>query len=243
MSDLTPAPHRPQPPGDPAFAEPARETRAPFPAAPPANPPPIDPCDPVDEDPRYEPPPDEPPAGPPRLQHPARGRRCIRKDQPPASPIPPLQGLLRRHAWRRSGLPAGDFAPLVGISKHTLYSWHRKFQKEGPAGLEDRPRGAPTGSRLPEVTRRAILMMKETNPDWGVEKISALLLRGPALPASPQAVARVLHEAGFETGSPPPTSHLLLRRLPVRRCRIGGAVPVRTGAVPGAQGGLLRTAS
>jgi hypothetical protein len=41
MSDLTPtpAPHRPQPPGDPAFAEPARETRAPFPAASSANPP------------------------------------------------------------------------------------------------------------------------------------------------------------------------------------------------------------
>ena len=189
MSDLTPtpAPHRPQPPVDPAFAEPARETRAPFPAAPPANPPPIDPCDPVDEDPRCEPPPDEPPAGPPRLQHPARGRRCIRKDQPPASPLTPQrQRLLLLDAWRRSVLPAVDFAPLVGISKHTLYAWHRTFQEEGPAGLEDRPRGAPTGSRLPEVTRRAILMMKESHPDWGVEKISALLLHArPRPPRQP----------------------------------------------------------
>ena len=40
-------------------------------------------------------------------------------------------------------------------------------------------------------------MMKEANPDCGVAKISDLLLRGPALPASPQAVARVLHEADF----------------------------------------------
>ncbi len=44
-------------------------------------------------------------------------------------------------------------------------------------------------------------------PDWGCEKISALLLRGPALPASPQAVARVLHEAGYELEESPTPSH------------------------------------
>jgi transposase InsO family protein len=109
--------------------------------------------------------------------------------------------------WRRSGLPAGDFAALVGLSKHTLYAWKRKFEAEGPAGLEDRPRGGPAGSRLPEVTRRAILMMKQDNPAWGCEKISALLLRGPALPASPQAVARVLHEAGYQTEEGPTKPH------------------------------------
>ncbi len=74
----------------------------------------------------------------------------------------PSQRLLLLDAWRRSGRQAGDFAPLVGISKHTLYAWHRKFQQEGPAGLEDRPLGAPDGSRRTEVTRRAILMMKES---------------------------------------------------------------------------------
>jgi transposase len=117
------------------------------------------------------------------------------------------QRLVLLDAWRRSGLPAGDFGPLVGVAKHTLYAWKKRFEAEGPAGLEDHPRGAPTGSRLPEVTRRAILMMKEANPDWGVEKISALLLRGPALPASPPAVARVLHEAGYETEEFPTRPH------------------------------------
>jgi transposase len=106
-------------------------------------------------------------------------------------------------AWRRSGLPAGDFGPLVGLSKHTLYDWKRRFEAEGPAGLADKPRGSPRGSRMPEVTKRAILMMKQDNPDWGCERISALLLRGPALPASPQAVARVLHDAGYETEDAP----------------------------------------
>src|SRR5688572_1509417 len=101
------------------------------------------------------------------------------------------QRLLLLDTWRRSGLPAGDFAPLVGISKHTLYAWKHKFETEGPAGLEEKPRGGPTGSRLPEVTKRAILMLKQDNPEWGCERISSMLMRGPALPASPQAVARV----------------------------------------------------
>jgi hypothetical protein len=59
----------------------------------------------------------------------------------------------------------------------------------------DQPRGGPKGSRLPELTKRAILMLKESNPQWGCQRISDMLLRGPALPASAEAVARVLHEA------------------------------------------------
>src|SRR6516164_10267585 len=95
------------------------------------------------------------------------------------------QRLLLLDTWQRSGLPAGDFAALVGVSKHTLYSWKQKFEEQGPGGLVDRPRGGPTGSRLPELTRRTILMLKQSNPDWGCQRISDMLLRGPALPASP----------------------------------------------------------
>jgi transposase InsO family protein len=108
------------------------------------------------------------------------------------------QRLLLLDTWQRSGLPAADFAALVGLSKHTLYAWKRKFAAEGPGGLMDRPRGGPTGSKLPELTRRTILMLKEANPSWGCQRISDLLARGPALPASAGAVARVLHEAGYE---------------------------------------------
>jgi len=58
---------------------------------------------------------------------------------------------------------AGDFAPLVDVSKHTLYSWKKKFDEKGPAGLMDTPKGQPAGSRLPEVTRRIILIRKDVN--------------------------------------------------------------------------------
>jgi hypothetical protein len=47
------------------------------------------------------------------------------------------QRLLILDAWTRSGLPAGDFAPLVGLSKHTLYAWKKRFDTRGPAGLLD----------------------------------------------------------------------------------------------------------
>jgi len=126
-----------------------------------------------------------------------RGRRLVK----PAEPRPPLtaeQRLLLFDTWRRSELPAADFAALVGLSRHTLYEWKRKFAAHGPGGLMDRPRGGARGSQLPDLTKRSILMLKESNPSWGCQRISDMLARDPAFPASASAVARVLHEAGYE---------------------------------------------
>jgi len=161
-----------------------------------------------------EPPPDEAEGGPPapvpspRLPgRPRGGRRLVKAAEEPRAALTAEQRLLALDTWRRSGLPAGDFAALVGISKFTLYNWKHRFQKEGPGGLATRKRGGPKGSRLPEVTRRAILMMKEANPSWGTERISDLLARGPALPASPGAVARVLKEEGYQFEESPTRPH------------------------------------
>jgi transposase InsO family protein len=117
------------------------------------------------------------------------------------------QKLLLLDTWQRSGLPAEDFVSLVGISKHTLYAWKKRFDTEGPAGLMDRPRGGPRGSRLPDLTKRTILMLKEANPEWGCQRISDMMLRGPALPASPSAVAQILREAGYELEEVPTRPH------------------------------------
>jgi transposase InsO family protein len=135
-----------------------------------------------------------------------RGRRLVKKNAP-ASPLTPEQRLLLLDTWRRSALPAGDFAALVGISKHTLYAWKKRFDREGPAGLMDAPRGRASGSRLPDLTKRTILMLKEANPTWGCQRISDMLLRGPALPASPSAVANALHEAGYQLEEVPTRAH------------------------------------
>ncbi|MDH3879768.1 MAG: IS481 family transposase [Desulfobacterales bacterium] len=137
----------------------------------------------------------------PRLMAPRRreGKRLVSPDERAKPTFTGEQRLLLLDTWRRSGLPAKDFAGLVGISAPTLYTWKKRFEDYGPAGLVDQPRGAKKGSRLPEVTRRTILMLKEGHPEWGCQRISDMLARGPALPASASAVARVLREAGYES--------------------------------------------
>jgi transposase InsO family protein len=141
-------------------------------------------------------------------QSPAR-RRLVTPTEQAALQVnfTPEQRLLILDAWKRSGLPAGDFAPLVNLSKHTLYGWKNRFEQDGPAGLMERKRGGPHGSRMSEATKRAIIMMKETNPDWGIERIADMLARGPGLGASPNAISTVLREWGCEIMERPTTPH------------------------------------
>src|SRR6516164_3598085 len=195
----------------------------PDPAGPPAAQPAADP-QPPPTDPAPDGPGAEAAAGPapaPRLAGRGRhGKRLVPEPAEQRPPLTPQQRLLILDAWARSGLPAADFAPLVGVSRHTLYLWKKRFDAHGPAGLTDRPRGAPDGSRLPEVTRRTILLLKQSHPDWGCQKISDLLLRGPALPASAAAVARVLRDAGYALEDVPgPAAHA----PPPRRFERAGA--------------------
>jgi len=108
----------------------------------------------------------------------------------------------------KSGLPIKEFAALVGVSHHTLYMWKKRFDEQGPGGVMDHPRKhKETESRLPEVIKRAILMIKERNPEYGCERISDMLGRGPGLKASPNAVLRVIREAGLLVVSPPVPAH------------------------------------
>jgi len=109
----------------------------------------------------------------------------------------PEQRLLILDSWLRSKLPAGDFAPLVGLSQHTLRAWKARFLEHGPAGLDDQPLGRPSGSRLSEATKRSILLMKEQHPDWGQDRIAAVLLRAQGFSASATAIGRVLVEGGY----------------------------------------------
>lgn len=118
------------------------------------------------------------------------------------------QRLLILDSWLRSKLPAGDFAPLVGLSMHTLRAWKARFAEFGPAGLDDKPQGRPTGSRLSEATKRAILLLKQEHPDWGQERIAAMLLRAQGFAASASAIGRYLDEAGYiDRAKPTPPPH------------------------------------
>jgi transposase InsO family protein len=113
----------------------------------------------------------------------------------------PHERVLILDMWQRSGLAAREFGALVGLSRKTLFDWKRRFERLGPAGLADQRRGAPTGSRLPEATQRAILMLKAAHPEWGCERIREVLLRGEGYSASAGAIAHVLRENGYELES------------------------------------------
>lgn len=127
-----------------------------------------------------------------------RTRRTVRPEDASGRPVFTARDrLLLLDTLRRSGLTVTDFSRLSGVSAHSLYEWRRRFELEGPAGLESRPRGRRTGSRLPEETRRAILMMKAAHLEWGCERIRDVLIRSQGHSASPGAIARVLAEDGY----------------------------------------------
>lgn len=117
------------------------------------------------------------------------------------------QRMLLLDTWRRSGLSASDFASMVGVSSMTLYKWSKNFARHGPAGLEDSTRTAKSQSRLPEPTRRAILLLKQTHPDWGQDRIHDALRRSEGFTASPGAIGRVLEQAGYVTVQVPTRPH------------------------------------
>ena len=126
------------------------------------------------------------------------GKKLIKPEDDRREVFTPEHRLLLLDTWKRSGLPAGDFSLLCGVSSQTLYAWRRRFETQGPEGLMDKPKGIPRGSKLSEVTKRTIVMLKEAHPEWGCQRISDMLARGPGLAASPSSVSKVLHEAGYE---------------------------------------------
>ncbi len=131
----------------------------------------------------------------------------------------PEERVLLLDMWQRSGPTARDFGALVGISKHTIFNWKKRFDRMGPAGLMDAPRGASTGSRLSDPTQRAILMLKEAHPEWGCERLRDVLARGEGYSASTGAIAHLLRENGYElegvaTSPHPPAVHHFERARP-----------------------------
>jgi transposase InsO family protein len=128
---------------------------------------------------------------------PEGGNGAARRRGSTAPNFNPAQRLLLLDTWLKSGLSATDFAELVGLSAHSLYAWRRRFTESGPEGLET-GRPAMRGSQLAEATKRSILLLKKMHPEYGAERISALLERSQGLGASPNAVMRVLKESGYE---------------------------------------------
>jgi transposase InsO family protein len=149
-------------------------------------------------------------ASPTRLggRGPRPGKRLVSPQEAAVAnrKLTPEQKLLILDTWQRSGLSANDYSALVGINRITLYQWRRRFEEQGPGGLMDPPRRGG-GSRAPELTKRTILMLKQAHPEWGCQRISDVLFRGPGLPASANTVAAILRAAGYVLEEAATTPH------------------------------------
>ncbi len=72
---------------------------------------------------------------------PNRRARTVKPESKRGSEFTGEQRMLALDCWFRSELSATEFAPLIGVSAASLYTWRRKFEEEGPAGLLGHKRG------------------------------------------------------------------------------------------------------
>ena len=77
-----------------------------------------------------------------------------------------------------------------GISRQTGYEWWRRYQAEGPAGLEERSRAPHShGRAMPADVAVRIIEARRVKPRWGPKKLLAILAEADAQAAWPSASA------------------------------------------------------
>ncbi len=110
----------------------------------------------------------------------------------------------RRLKWMQHYQERGRNAALTcrhfDISRQTFYRWWRRFQREGPVGLEERRR-RPRRLRRPRwsaAVETAVLELRRQYPRWGKDKL-VILLRRQSHGVSASMVGRILrrlHQRG-----------------------------------------------
>jgi transposase InsO family protein len=121
-------------------------------------------------------------------------------------------------AFKKSGLTRESFSKTWGVSANSLGTWLRRYEKEGPKGLETRTRKKPANSArsLPSAVKRAILETKHKHPDFGLRKVRDVLLRFCGIRVSAGSVRKTLNEQGIAP-LPIPTKRPKRRPMPPRR--------------------------
>ncbi len=135
------------------------------------------------------------------------GRAKPRKGRPPARLYTPEEKRAALEAFAEEDVPQTTFAKLWGITTRTLQGWLSRYRKDGPKGLEPRPRGRPLGSGkkvpAPEV-QDAILTTKRRFPWFGARRIRDQLRRDEGLPVTAKTVSEVIATRAPELLIPAP---------------------------------------
>src|ERR1700752_579343 len=73
-----------------------------------------------------------------------------------------------------------ELCDSYGISRKTAYKWIARYLRQGPAGLEERPRRPNTSpNRTPDEIQYALLEARRRHPSWGGKKLLTLVHKSP----------------------------------------------------------------
>jgi transposase InsO family protein len=102
-----------------------------------------------------------------------------------------------------------DLCRDFGVSRKTGYKWVRRYEADGAAALEDRPRAPHTHpNAVPTDVVQAILAVRRRHPRWGPRKLRVILRRQPP---------RIVLPAASTIGDILKRNGLVRRRRRVRR--------------------------
>ena len=134
-----------------------------------------------------------------------RKKRAGRSTTPPTPPrgrprprqraYPPGTRLKAVRLFLEEGVPLELISKEIGVCHDTIKNWVKRYQAEGEAGLEDRPR-SPRGRkhRIAPAVKEKIAEVKRAHPRFGIRRIAQTLRRVLLLPGSAETVRRTLHE-------------------------------------------------
>ena len=147
--------------------------------------------------------------------------------RPPGRVYTPEERRRLLEACAKSGMRVAAFCATVGISDKTLYEWRRRYEEEGPRGLEPgklgRPKGSGAGLRVPGAVREAVEETKRRFPIFGLRRIGQWLRRFRGIEVSPGSVGKVLRAA--DPPIPVPAVRKKVRRRPAKVRRFERATP------------------
>jgi transposase len=83
-----------------------------------------------------------------------------------------------------------------GVSEVTIYAWRKRFEKDGPAGLEDQRQDNPGAKPVPDWKRTKVLAVKESDPGFGPSQIRNQRRR-EGVTISIESVRQILTAAGY----------------------------------------------
>jgi len=132
----------------------------------------------------------------------------IPAETPPPNPLSspskhggPYQPDQRRQAveaFHKSSMNIKDFARVWGVGHMSLRAWLKRYEEEGPKGLERKQYGHAGRPRRPGM-RAQIADVQEKHPDFGLRKIRDFLYRFRGIKVSAGSVRNTLQEKGLRT--------------------------------------------